>query len=593
MMNTYEIKANATYNSQEVFFTGKPDEATRTTLKSIGFKWNPKRSCWYGFATPDQITAALEGTTAPVKEVKKATEVINLDNIQSLPCLYGSELTAAIREDLKKRGVKGVTVRGRRGSGITVTIKATADDIASVEEMKTRYNYSHFTCDADRGFYNGSRWIYNFYDLSEEERQTEYNNNIMHQLKSVNSFSIYHHERNECPELTTAFYNKCLAVYKIANQWNYDNSDIMTDYFDRGYYLDIDIKKADDFDPRQNMTEAERNSYAEEVRQAEEDFKAWQAQREKEEAEAKKAREAYEVQRKIDREVINNNAEVQDLPESEHIYITNLVGGIGKEANITELEETIAGSCSTYEALITRKVNFLTVEAYEAFTKYFLDDFSFLEGMGGTATEDVRLETASDLYRLNEEQRETVKIYMTKCVGIYLNGELKLVSDPEGYSYSRYTYRPTEESEIRDGSKEVEKQKAESESKPTFYFPEAIEKQAESIYPGQQITVYQSDGWNLCSIYGGSGTVTEVTPGSYAQYDGVYITMANGKKLHRVFLRDSKKCLVYSGIRPNLPENLLKRRITDTMSELLNADEIFPLILSHYPDSPIVDTIQR
>ena len=592
-MKNYEIRANATYNSQEVFFPGKPDEATRAALKSIGFKWNPKRSCWYGFATVEEINAALEGTPAPVKEVKKAAEVINLDNIQSLPCLYGSELNTAIREDLKRRGVKGVTVRGRRGSGITVTIKATADDIASVEEMKTRYNYSRFTCDADRGFYNGSRWIYNFYDLSEEERQTEYNNNIMHQLKSVNSFSIYHHERNECPELTTAFYNKCLAVYKIANQWNYDNSDIMTDYFDRGYYLDIDIKKPEDFQPREEMTEAERTAYAEEVRQAEEDFKAWQAQREKEEAEAKKAREAYEAQRKADREIINNNAEIQDLPESEHIYITNLVGGIGKEANIEELDEDIERySDRTHEALITRKVNF-SAEAYEVFTKYLLDDFDFLTGMGGTGTEDVRINENTDYYRLNEEQRETVKIYMTKCVGIYLNGELKLVSDPEGYSYSRYTYKPTEESEIRNGTEEIGKQKEESESKTPFYFPEAIEKQAENIKPGQQITVYQSDGWNLCSIYGGAGTVTEVTPGSYAQYTGVYVTLVNGKKLHKVFLRDGKKCLIYNGICPTLPEELTKRRITDTLSELLQADEVLTSLLNYYPDKPIVDTIQR
>lgn len=591
-MTNYNIKINSQYNSTEIFFNGKPEEATRNILKSNGFKWNPKKSCWYGFATPDQIAAALEGTTAPVKEAKKAAEIINLDNIQSLPCLYGSELTAAIREDLKKRGVKGVTVRGRRGSGITVTIKATADDIASVEEMKTRYNYSHFTCDADRGFFNGSRWIYNFYDLSEEERQTEYNNNIMHQLKSVNSFSIYHHERNECPELTTAFYNKCLAIYKIANQWNYDNSDIMTDYFDRGYYLDIDIKKADDFEPRQEMTEAEREDYAEEVRQEEEQRKADLARWEAEQEEARKAREAYEAKRTADREIINNNAVVEDLTET--IYITNLVGGIGKEANLEELNESIENhSDRTHEALITRKVNFSTVEAYETFTNYLLDDFSFLDGMGGTGTEDIRINSTSDFYKLNEEQRETVKVYMTKCVGIYLNGELQLISDPEGYSYSRYTYKPTENSEIKNGTEEIDKQKEESESKTPFYFPEAIEKQAESIYPGQQITVYQSDGWNLCSIYGGSGTVTEVTPGSYAQYDGIYITMANGKKLHRVFLRDSKKCLVYSGIRPNLPENLLKRRITDTMSELLNADEIFPLILSHYPDSPIIDTIQR
>lgn len=592
-MKNFEIRANAQFNSQEVFFSGKPEEATRTALKSIGFKWNPKRSCWYGFATPEEITAAIEGTPAPVKEVKPA-EIINLDNLQSLPCLYGSELAAAIREDLKKRGVKGVTVRGRRGSGITVTIKATADDIASVEEMKARYTYSHFTCDADRGFFNGSKWVYNFYDLSEEERQTEYNNNIMHQLKRVNSFSTHHHERKGCPELTTAFYNKCLAVYKIANQWNYDNSDIMTDYFDIGYYLDIDIKKPEGFEPRQEMTEAERNGYAEEVRQEEEQRKADFARWEAEQEEAKKAREVYEAQRKADREIINNNVVVEDLPESAQIYINNLVGGIGKEANLSELEEDIERYSNSYhEAMITRKVTFTTAEAYEVFTKYLLDDFSFLDGMGGTGTEDVRITDRADFYKLNEEQRETVRFFMIKCVGIYLNGELKLVSDPEGYSYSRYTYKPTEKSEIVSATEESKKQKAESESKPAFYFPEDIEKQAESIKPGQTITIYQSDGWNLCSIYGGAGTVSEVTPGSYAQYNGVWVSLIGSKKNNRVFLRNDKKCLVYEGIKPALPEELTKRRLTATMSELLNADELFPLILDYYPEKPIIDTIQR
>ena len=76
-MTNYNIKINSQYNSTEIFFEGKPEEATRNILKANGFKWSPIQSCWYGFADPDQITAALEGTTAPVKEVKKAAEVIN------------------------------------------------------------------------------------------------------------------------------------------------------------------------------------------------------------------------------------------------------------------------------------------------------------------------------------------------------------------------------------------------------------------------------------------------------------------------------------------------------------------------------------
>jgi hypothetical protein len=31
----------------------------------------------------------------------------------------------------------------------------------------------------------------------------------------------------------------CAAVYEIANAYNYDNSDTMTDYFDKRYYLTL------------------------------------------------------------------------------------------------------------------------------------------------------------------------------------------------------------------------------------------------------------------------------------------------------------------------------------------------------------------
>ena len=64
-MTNYNIKINSQYNSTEIFFEGKPEEATSNILKANGFKWSPIQSCWYGFADPDQITAALEGTTAP------------------------------------------------------------------------------------------------------------------------------------------------------------------------------------------------------------------------------------------------------------------------------------------------------------------------------------------------------------------------------------------------------------------------------------------------------------------------------------------------------------------------------------------------
>ena len=620
---------NKELNGIELYFDVYPLAGTKETLKKYGFKWNRKKTCWYAKYTAerDSIAAIISETTTAeykqiaagtgeeVQEIKKEStketkkkqaeaketkqDIINLDNLgANAPSLCsGAELAAAIREDLKKRGVSGVTVRARKITheiGITVTIKATAADIASVEEYKKRFSFGHFMCKADRGIYNGFEWVYNLNDLTEDEQKNHYEKFVNYELSRVNSFSTHWNERKNCPELTTAFYNKCLAVFKIANQWNYNHSDSMTDYFDIGYFLDIDIKKPADFVPRENMTGAEKEAYKEEQRQEEIEKAERIAQYEREQEEARKAHEAYETQRKIDRDVILNNITVEDLAEGEQIYITNLVGGIGKECNIDELNEEIERSPHYSEALITRKVIFTTLEAYETFTKYLLDDFEFLAGKGGTASEDVRLESVDNpFYRLNEEQKENIKLFMNDCVAFYYNDELLLVSDPEGYSYSRYTYKPTAETKVINAQEETNRQQEESKEKTPFYFPEKVEVQADNIKIGQKITIYQTDGWNLCSVYGGFGEVTAIKNGNYAQYNGVYITLRNGRKEKQVFIRDNKKCLIYEGIKPLLPDSITKRYISDNMYELLNSDVVFPTILDYYKEKPILDTIQR
>jgi hypothetical protein len=63
-----------------------------------------------------------------------------------------------------------------------------------------------------------------------------------------------------------------------------------------------------------------------------------------------------------------------------------------------------------------------------------------------------------------------------------------------------------------------------------------------------------------------------------------------------VFVRDDKKTLIYPGIMPPLPDELIKKRISENTYLLLNSDEIFPLVIDYYNRegiSPIVDTIQR
>lgn len=49
---------NAEENRIQLFFPGKPDEATRKLLKSRGFRWSPRGGCWQCYFTPNGIAQA-------------------------------------------------------------------------------------------------------------------------------------------------------------------------------------------------------------------------------------------------------------------------------------------------------------------------------------------------------------------------------------------------------------------------------------------------------------------------------------------------------------------------------------------------------
>lgn len=597
-MTTYSI--NKEHNGIEIKFDNKPNQDTLTNLKANGFRWHRVKKLWFAKQTDKRLalaSALADGTTAPIKATRQ--DNINLDNLGGTKTEYGAEFASVVRADLKKRGVKGVTVRCSRSGytdSITVTIKATEEDFASIEEMKKREAKHSFLRSIDRGLFRPKQGYinYNEYDaMSESEQENLYIEYLTYCVNRCDGFNIYHHERNDYFELTTAFYNKCLAVYKIANQWNYDNSDSMTDYFDVGYYLDIDIKKPENITPRETMTDEERAAYNQEMKEKDEQLKADMERMRKEEEEREKAYKEYEKKREQDFAIINDSLTVEDLPEEERIYITNIAGGCGKEATITELEETLKERKDIQDAVISRRVTFSTREAFDAFTNYFLCDFDFLVGFGGTGSDDVRLKDVEHVYNLNEDQRRSVKFYLINCIGVYVDNELMLVIDPQGYNYARYVYKLTEASKQINALQETEEQRKESEAKPAFYFPAPVEEQKNNITIGQDITIYKSDGWILCNIYAGAGTITAIESGTYAQYKGVYIELSGKKK---VFIRDNNPCLIYEGIKDKLPDELTREQLNDHMYHVLNNDELFPRVLKYYEKQgvkPLIDTIQR
>lgn len=584
-----KININQELNGIELSFESKPEAATLDEIKKQGFRWNRNKKIWYAKQTADRLTFAqslgeIEETTTPETDNR-----INLEGLGSDFCGHygGAELTKAIREDLKRRGVKGCTVRVAHYDSITVTVKASPADFTSLEEFQKRYSFAQFSCDIEcHGRYTGDSWCYSLEGLTDEEKNEKYNNYCRYEIEKRRDFNNYHRERKLYPQYTTAFCEKLEAVYQIANQWNYDNSDPMTDYFDRGYYLDIDIK-CEEFHARISMTDEERNAYEAEQERERAEEAARLAQYEEERRQAEEESRRYEAQRKKDETAIYNNIMVEDIEESERYFIKGLMQGGGKECSLEEL--TKEADRDSIPALITRNIFFEDESVFETFGKYLLNDWLFVAGKGGTASEDVRLENV-DYYSLNEDQRESIEFYNNDCVAVYVGDSLRLVVNPEGYNYCRYCMLPNNP-EIIPAAVELERMRRDSESKSAFYIPAPISEQVENIKPGEDITIYMCDGWILNHIESGRGTVEAVYPGTYAQYSGYYIEINNKK----YFIRDNKDILIYKGIKPRLPESVTTERINNNMVQVLTVFEgLWDRVLKYYEgESPLVDTIQR
>lgn len=69
---SYSIAINQKFNSLEISFTEKPSEAIRNILKGFKFRWNPKKSIWYGFADQKELEKALNVNKVENKPEKKA-----------------------------------------------------------------------------------------------------------------------------------------------------------------------------------------------------------------------------------------------------------------------------------------------------------------------------------------------------------------------------------------------------------------------------------------------------------------------------------------------------------------------------------------
>lgn len=579
----------------ELYFDDKPGAEILNRLKAAFFRWHKVKKCWYHKDTPEARAIADEvsggaalteqnGETKTPKPSGKAKvlpplwERCDISSIPAHPKNWDEkDIAAEVRKHLRERfpEVKFSLRCGR--SGYTGSING--------EILAAPYGREHIMKDRRTG--EPDRWGY-----------------------MQNSDEL---------EAVLKYFDAYLQSY------NYDNSDYMTDYFDVGFYGRFEIAskyEQTEATPEQaaDMAAFKAAKTADDERKAAElEARIEQEQREREEA--AKGYEIRRAQQLKDIEAINAHIEVIDLAESEQIAITDLMQGIGKENCLREVDEEIERkeneaiqkgvdlSTLCRDAIISRKVMFVNSVLFDKFCGLFLDRWDFAAGKGGSSSEDVRLEqsgikTLQDLGRLTAEQRASIKFFEVDCVGVYLNGVLQFVIDPQGYEYCRYVMRPTADTEERPAPEYCTEQRKNSEGLPAFYIPAPLSEQiaAADFRKGEQITALVMDGM-LCSVITYRGKLLKVVPCEYAQYkDAAYIEfIPNGKrKAYGLYIHKGQNAVIYRGDLPEPPDELLHTRLSDKMYRLnysgQYADDFIKKAIAYYAGlgyTPAIDLVQR
>lgn len=247
----FSIVGNPSFNSVEVTFAGKPSEAVRNALKALKFRWNPKRSVWYGFKSEDETRRAILNANAEPLNVDEEFCSVHTSGYlgagavygsKSNKFLYGAELSKAIREDLKRVGIKA-SVRKYHSTNICVTISASASDYVDFETFLQSFelhDYIDFYNTEDQRVCSREFWEGDYEKQQEILRAT-----ALHYYKGYTekeSYSINHYYL----ERLTVFAPEALERIKLANQvitaYRYDESNSQVDYFNTNFYYDIYIK---------------------------------------------------------------------------------------------------------------------------------------------------------------------------------------------------------------------------------------------------------------------------------------------------------------------------------------------------------------
>lgn len=554
----FTIAKNNTFNSLEINFDGKPSEMVRNLLKKFGFRWHGVRRIWYGYGNEaeilnalkgvaDNLTEATEKTAAPAQVLPSLWERCDTSSIKqhdknNLPPV--KEIAATLRKELKKRFPECKFSITSTYNNIDAYIVAAPYNRIEVDDMR----------------FGGKKW--------------------------QNSDEL------------EAVVNYCRA---LAGSWNYDDSDPYTDYFDCHFYGAY-FQLGYGFEYTTPTAEQAADIA---------DFKAKKAEKEARDRAAAVA-EYNERKAKAEEEArttaentakIEENAKLEEIPEAEQFAAVGLKE-YAKINSLKEVETYGEPSRDDAAAIVEYKLTFDDEKIYNTFSDMLLHDFTFLAHKGGTGSEDCRVKDWRDYERLTAEQRETVKTFSVKAVGVYLKEDLKFIVDPQGFTYARYILLPGEEFATVNAREYCEGLRKESESLAPFYIPAPVFEQVKTadLKAGEPITVISLDEWIIMARET-RGTLESITAKSYAQYSdgGEVVITPQGKRSPQSFhFHNGSKFAIFRGFLPNIGDKFKYKDCGGNLQEVnfcgMGAENYIKRLIAEYKRlgfNPVIDLIAK
>lgn len=391
-----QVTFNSEKNGIEIRFDGKPEQQIIDTLKLHGFRWSAKQKMWYAKNTTDRKQmvesiyngADYSGNTNNTEEVEKRYSLWEMTRTNEIGCnvdkSLGCKAIAAIcRKHLRARFPM---------CKISVTSPNNSVDITIVS--------SPFAKDSEE----------------------------------LNAIDHYCREYSESFKYCVVDdpYGDYGSTYNFFGGRNYrtvDYSYVQTEMTDECAAL------CKEFAERKAAFDKE-----EEARQARE-FEEYMQEEARKKAEYEKAQKKHDEEH----EIIVNSVVVNEA----NYFILGLKEAFGnKNSSIKEYEDQCAeeDGWRLTNCQVSRELH-MPKDIYELFANHLLDDFDFIDGTGGSRTDDLRVQSDIDYSNMSEDERDSVEWYSYDTIAVLCDDELKFVIDAQGFAYARYVFLPCDDTE--------------------------------------------------------------------------------------------------------------------------------------------------